>query len=65
MFRRFMCWLGRCTRCEPILDSPFGIGEHCIDCGKVHVWVTREELRRHIERAVETKTPLGRTGGAL
>ena len=45
MFRRIMCWLGHCTRCEVISDDPDGIGGRCLDCGKVHGWMTREELR--------------------
>ena len=52
MFRRFMCWLGLCTRCETIHDDPEGIGGRCVDCGKVHGWVTREELRRYGARAL-------------
>ena len=49
MLRRLMCWLGRCTRCETIHEDPVGIGGRCIDCGKVHGWVTRDELRAYAD----------------
>ena len=44
--RRLICWLGYCTRCRT-LDTPEGIGGKCTDCGKIHGWVTREELRQY------------------
>lgn len=49
MIRRFLCWLGWCTRCA-IHDTSEGIGGKCVDCGKVHGWVTHEELRAYAER---------------
>lgn len=48
--RRFLCWLGWCAQCE-LHDTPEGIGGKCISCGKIHGWVTREELRTYGERA--------------
>ena len=48
MLRRFMCWLGKCTRCRTY-DTPEGIGGRCIDCGKIHGWVTRADLRRYAD----------------
>ena len=46
MWRRFLCrWVG-CFRCRT-LDTPEGIGGQCIDCGKVHGWVTLDELRAY------------------
>ena len=46
MLRRIICFLGCCTRCETY-QTQMGIGGRCIDCGKVHGWVTSEELRRY------------------
>lgn len=49
--RRFLTWcfwLG-CTRCEPY-ETAEGCGGKCIDCGKVHGWVTRAELRAYADR---------------
>lgn len=49
MLRRLMCRFGRCTRCQTY-ETDAGIGGRCIDCGRVHGWITREELRAHGER---------------
>lgn len=49
MFRKIMCWLGKCTRCRTY-STYEGIGGKCIDCGKIHGWVTREELRAYADR---------------
>jgi hypothetical protein len=49
IFNRFMCWLGKCTACR-VLDREDGIGGQCIHCGRVHGWVTREELRAYSDR---------------
>ena len=38
-------WFGRCLRCR-VYETEDGIGGKCIDCGKVHGWMTRDELRR-------------------
>lgn len=38
-------WFGRCLRCR-LHETEDGIGGKCIDCGKVHGWMTRDELRR-------------------
>lgn len=46
---RIAHWFGTCLRCET-LSTPEGIGGRCIDCGKVHGWVTREQLRHFIDR---------------
>lgn len=60
MLRRLMCWLGRCTRCET-LSNEDGIGGRCIDCGKIHGWVTRDELvafsKRHTFKFDHVGTP--------
>lgn len=40
---RIAHWFGRCLRCR-VYETDEGIGGKCIDCGKVHGWVTREEL---------------------
>lgn len=42
-------WFGRCLRCRTY-ETDEGIGGKCIDCGKVHGWVTREELRAYGSR---------------
>jgi hypothetical protein len=34
----------QCLRCKPH-STDDGIGGRCIDCGKIHGWVTRDELR--------------------
>ena len=47
--RHLLCWLGWCSRCE-LHDVPEGIGGKCVDCGKIHGWVTREELRQYGSR---------------
>lgn len=38
-------WFGRCLRCNAY-STEEGIGGRCIDCGQIHGWMTREELRR-------------------
>jgi hypothetical protein len=51
MFRRFVCrWVG-CLRCRPF-ETADGIGGLCTDCGKIHGWVTREELLAYADRMV-------------
>ena len=52
--RQLLCWLGWCSRCE-LHDTAEGIGGKCIDCGKVHGWVTREELRAYADRDLRTR----------
>lgn len=49
MLRRLICRYLWCSRCERH-DTPEGIGGKCIDCGTLHGWVTREELRAYGER---------------
>jgi hypothetical protein len=49
MFYRLMCRFYQCFRCR-VYETPDGIGGKCIDCGKIHGWVTREELRAYAER---------------
>ena len=56
MTYKLMCWLGMCWRCA-IYSVPDGIGGKCIDCGKVHGWVTREELRAYGKRMSKRGTP--------
>jgi hypothetical protein len=55
MFRKLMCRNGWCTRCQTF-DTADGIGGKCIDCGKIHGWVTREELRRFADRELQKST---------
>lgn len=54
--RRLMCKFGRCTRCKT-LSTAEGIGGQCLDCGRIHGWVTREELRAYAERMSKKTTP--------
>ena len=42
-------WLGRCLRCR-VYETDEGIGGKCVDCGKVHGWVTRDELRAYAKK---------------
>lgn len=46
---RIFCWLGCCLRCS-VYETADGIGGKCLDCGKVHGWVTRAELRAYCDR---------------
>lgn len=39
------CRLGRCRSCTTH-ETPDGIGGKCVRCGRIHGWVTIEELRR-------------------
>jgi hypothetical protein len=54
MLRRLICRLIGCMRCE-LHNVPEGIGGKCVDCGRVHGWVTRDELRAFGEKA--TRVP--------
>jgi len=51
---RVLCRLGWCMRCATY-DTSEGIGGRCIDCGKVHGWVTREELRAWADADLELR----------
>jgi hypothetical protein len=44
------CLLGRCLACM-VYETAEGVGGKCVNpnCGKVHGWVTRAELRRYAE----------------
>lgn len=44
-----LCSWGRCSRCR-IYDVAEGIGGKCINCGKVHGWVSRVELIDYADR---------------
>lgn len=41
--------VSRCRRCR-LLSTPDGIGGQCVSCGRIHGWVTRDELIRYSER---------------
>lgn len=47
MFRRLMCWLGRCTRCETVYDDPDGIGGRCLDCDELRAYGERAQPGQH------------------
>lgn len=53
---RIAHWLGRCLKCE-MHSTDDGIGGRCIDCGKIHGWVTRDELRAFAKRTENMTTP--------
>lgn len=54
-WRRLPCALGKCTRCR--LHSTYeGIGGKCIDCGRIHGWMTREELQALAPTSAEGET---------
>lgn len=55
---RLAHWFGKCLRCDPH-STDGGIGGQCVDCGKIHGWVTRDELRAYAER-VEQSTNIRR-----
>lgn len=48
-----LCAFDKCWRCQTYQDDT-GIWGQCIDCGKRHGFVSREELRAYIDR-VERK----------
>lgn len=47
MVSRVFHWFGRCLWCEPYWNDE-GVGGRCVDCGKIHGWMTRDELRRYM-----------------
>lgn len=46
---RQLCRIGICLECAPH-STPEGIGGKCINCGKMHGWVTRAELQNYARR---------------
>ena len=46
---RFRSWLRdklhRCRHCR-IISTDEGIGGQCVTCGRIHGWMTREEIAR-------------------
>lgn len=53
------CRIGKCRSVRPY-DDVDGVGGKCDNCGRVHGWVTREELRRYadaLDAATRTTTP--------
>lgn len=42
-YHRISCRLGRCGQCR-FHDTDDGIGGQCIHCGRLHGWMTRDEL---------------------
>lgn len=70
-FTRMLCALGHCTRCRAH-STDEGIGGKCEACGRIHGWVTREELgayydayhrmeTAHIEAGRRDPLPTART----
>jgi hypothetical protein len=45
------CRLGKCRQCAHYEDAD-GMGGKCVNCGKVHGWITRETLRRYADTAI-------------
>lgn len=56
MLRRLVCRFIGCFRCK-MLSTDEGIGGQCIDCGRVHGWVARDELRAYAERVARMTRP--------
>jgi uncharacterized OB-fold protein len=54
MWRRFLCRFVGCSRCEAYATDK-GMGGKCADCGRVHGWITREELRAYADREIERR----------
>lgn len=54
IWSRIAHWFGHCPSCT-IYSTDDGIGGKCIDCGKIHGWVTREELRAFADRAAKQR----------
>lgn len=47
----FLCRVvGYCRRCR-LLETATGIGGQCVSCGRIHGWMTTEELRELWERS--------------
>lgn len=44
LIRKFMCRHVMCMRCK-VHNTDEGIGGKCVDCGRIHGWLTRDELR--------------------
>lgn len=47
---RLSCRFGHCWSCRT-WSTYDGVGGRCIRCGRIHGWVTRAELRDHINRS--------------
>ena len=52
---RQFCRIGRCSACTTY-ETPEGIGGKCVRCGKIHGWVTRDELRAFTAREAAKAT---------
>lgn len=52
---RQFCRIGRCTGCVTY-ETPDGIGGKCVRCGKIHGWVTSDELRAFAAREAAKAT---------
>lgn len=49
LWSRLMCRLGRCRE-RALYSTDDGIGGRCVRCGRIHGWMTRDELRAEVER---------------
>jgi hypothetical protein len=56
MIRHLLCLLGFCTRVE-LHETDAGIGGRCIDCGKIHGFMSSLELRALAPPAVRRPEP--------
>ena len=54
LFEKWMCRIGRCWNCA-LHSTDEGIGGKCIRCGKVHGWVTRDELRTYADAMIKAR----------
>ena len=49
MIRRLICRFIGCLSCR-VYQTPEGIGGKCIYCGRIHGWMSRDDLAKIIER---------------
>jgi len=49
LWRWICCRFGKCWNCRT-LSTDDGIGGKCIRCGKIHGWMTRDELRAYADQ---------------
>ena len=49
MIRRLICRFIGCFQCRTY-ETPEGIGGKCISCGRIHGWMSRDDLAKIIER---------------
>lgn len=61
LVEKFMCRMGRCWNCATH-STDEGIGGKCIRCGRVHGWVTRDDLRAFADRELSSRRSMKDNG---